>query len=102
VTSDPVIRRATVADHAGIGDVWLASWRATFDFPPGHPDDVVRRWLSDHLVPEHETWVAVAEGIVVGLMARAFSERDGFTAVEFGDGSGSEERQPDIRYAWRP
>ena len=23
------------ADAAGIGDVWLASWRATFDFEPG-------------------------------------------------------------------
>ena len=65
MTSDPVIRRATVADHGGIGDVWLASWRATFDFPPGHPDDVVRRWLSDHLVPEHETWVAIVDRSVV-------------------------------------
>lgn len=149
MTSVPVIRRATVADHSGIGDVWLASWRATFDFPPGHPDDDVRRWLREHLVPTHETWMADADGTVVGMMAlsddmieqlyvapawigrglgrrfvdlarerrpdgldlhcfqvnaraRRFYEANGFTAISFGDGSGNEERQPDIRYAWRP
>jgi len=30
--------------------------------------------------------------------ARRFYERNGFTAVEFGDGSTNEEREPDIRY----
>ena len=34
--------------------------------------------------------------------ARRFYERHGFTAVWFGDGSENEERQPDVRYAWRP
>ena len=34
--------------------------------------------------------------------ARRFYERHGFEAIAFGDGSGNEERQPDIRYAWRP
>lgn len=64
------IRRATPEDHEGIGDVWLASWRATFEFPPSHPDEDVRRWLREQLVPDHETWVAIDEGgAVVGLMA---------------------------------
>lgn len=145
-----ILRRATPADHDAIGDVWLASWRATFDFPPGHPDEAVRRWLATELVPNHETWVA-ATGVdgVVGFMAlsdtmieqlylapawigrglgrrfvdlakerrpdgldlycfqanthaRGFYEAQGFEAVAFGDGSGNEEHQPDIRYAWRP
>jgi len=144
------IRRAEPRDAAGIGDVWLASWRATFDFEPGHPDEDVRRWLATELVPQHESWVAVdAEGVVVALMAlsnamieqlyvapawigrglgrrlvalarerrpagldlfcfavnsnaRRFYEGQGFTPVAFGDGSGNEERQPDVRYAWRP
>jgi len=30
--------------------------------------------------------------------ARRFYERHGFTAVAFGDGSGNEEREPDVRY----
>jgi GNAT superfamily N-acetyltransferase len=34
--------------------------------------------------------------------ARRFYERHGFEEVEHGDGSGNEERQPDVRYAWRP
>ncbi len=33
--------------------------------------------------------------------ARAFYERHGFVVVEFGDGSGNEEREPDVRYEWR-
>jgi ribosomal protein S18 acetylase RimI-like enzyme len=34
--------------------------------------------------------------------ARRFYERNGFVAEEFGDGTGNEEGQPDVRYAWRP
>lgn len=33
--------------------------------------------------------------------ARRFYERHGFRAVEMTDGAGNEERQPDVRYAWR-
>lgn len=32
--------------------------------------------------------------------ARRFYERRGFRAVEFTDGAGNEEREPDVRYAW--
>lgn len=148
---DPVvIRRARADDANGIGDVWLSSWRATFAFPPGHPDDDVRRWLATELVPRHETWVAADPGgRVVALMAlsdakveqlyvapdrigqglgrrllelaktrrpaglelfcfqvnasaRRFYERNGFSAIAFGDGSGNEERQPDVLYRWSP
>ena len=34
--------------------------------------------------------------------ARRFYERNGFVAVEFTDGSGNEEREPDVRYERRP
>jgi GNAT superfamily N-acetyltransferase len=34
--------------------------------------------------------------------ARRFYERNGFTAAETTDGSGNEEREPDVRYVWRP
>ncbi len=147
-----VFRRAEAGDGDAIGDVWLTSWRATFDFPPAHPDDDVRRWMAQELVPNNETWVAVdpADGDrIVGLMAlsagmleqlylvpewigrgvgrrflelakerrpdgfelycfvananaRRFYEHHGFEPVAFGDGSNNEERQPDVRYAWRP
>lgn len=32
--------------------------------------------------------------------ARSFYERRGFVAIEFGDGSGNEERLPDVLYEW--
>jgi GNAT superfamily N-acetyltransferase len=34
--------------------------------------------------------------------ARRFYERHGFVAVERTDGSRNEEREPDVRYVWRP
>jgi GNAT superfamily N-acetyltransferase len=34
--------------------------------------------------------------------ARGFYERRGFVAVEFGDGSGNEEHEPDVLYQWTP
>jgi ribosomal protein S18 acetylase RimI-like enzyme len=67
-----VIRRAAQGDASGVGDVWLASWGATFDFPPAHGDEDVRRWLAEELVPKVETWVAVDPGDgdrVVAMMA---------------------------------
>ena len=36
------------------------------------------------------------------LGAQRFYERHGFVAVERTDGSGNEERAPDVRYAWHP
>jgi GNAT superfamily N-acetyltransferase len=34
--------------------------------------------------------------------ARRFYERHGLHVVELGDGSGNEERVPDVKYAWQP
>ena len=146
------IRPATVEDAARIADVWLSSWRATFDFEPAHPDEVVRRWVREELLAEAEDWVAtdpsngdsviallglsdtmveqlyvrpdrIGRGVGRALLelakrrrpdgldlycfaandrARRFYERNGFEAVAFGDGSGNEERQPDVLYRWRP
>jgi GNAT superfamily N-acetyltransferase len=144
------IRRATAADAEAIADVWLTSFKATYAFPPSHPDDDVRRWVRDEVVPRRETWVAVDPGGgVCGFMvlhgddldqlyllpdrtrrgigsrllelakaqrpgglglftfqvnrrARAFYERHGFVVEYLGDGASNEERQPDVRYGWRP
>ena len=38
----------------------------------------------------------------VNARARRFYEQSGFEPIAFGDGSGNQERQPDVRYAWRP
>ncbi|MFJ3301645.1 GNAT family N-acetyltransferase [Streptomyces sp. NPDC086549] len=38
----------------------------------------------------------------VNKPAHRFYERHGFVAVEFTDGGDNEEREPDVRYVWRP
>jgi GNAT superfamily N-acetyltransferase len=38
----------------------------------------------------------------VNERARRFYERRGFVVEGLGDGTGNEERQPDVRYVWRP
>lgn len=38
----------------------------------------------------------------VNTRARRFYEHHGFVVVALGDGSGNEERQPDVLYRWRP
>ncbi|GAA2392223.1 GNAT family N-acetyltransferase [Streptomyces glaucosporus] len=149
-TDDLVIRRATGRDASAVAGVWLRSFAAAL---PGvrraHTDRQVREWFRDVVVPDRETWVATAEGAVVGMMvldggkveqlyldpswrgrglgdrfvalakrrspdglelwtfqvngpARRFYERHGFRAVEHTDGSLNEEREPDVRYVWRP
>ena len=66
------IRRATAADASAVGEVFLASFHATYDFPLAHTDEEVRAWIRDDIVPAAvtETWVATdgPGGPVVGLM----------------------------------
>lgn len=147
---DPEVRRAVAADAAAVADVWLRSFATAL---PGvrraHTDDEVRAWFREVVVPGEETWVATADGSVVGMMvlddedldqlyldpawqgrgiggrlvnlakqrrpaglalwtfqvnepARRFYERHGFVAAETTDGHRNEEREPDVRYVWRP
>jgi GNAT superfamily N-acetyltransferase len=144
------IRPAEAADAGAVADVYLASFKATYDFPLAHTDDQVRAWIRDLVVPAGGTWVAVdpfdaivgmmdvvpgtldqlyvrpdrlGEGIGRALLdvarahsregltlytfqvnarARRFYERNGFVAEWFGEGETNEERQPDVRYTWRP
>ena len=38
----------------------------------------------------------------VNKPAHRFYERHGFAVVRYTDGSDNEEREPDVRYEWRP
>jgi enamine deaminase RidA (YjgF/YER057c/UK114 family)/ribosomal protein S18 acetylase RimI-like enzyme len=144
------LRRAVAADAEAVAEVYLRSYDAALPtVARAHSDDEVRAYIRDVVVPRQETWVAEAEGAVVGLMAlgdgemaqlyldpdwrgrglgdrfvalakersprglslwtfqinkpaHRFYERHGFRAVEHTDGSGNEEREPDVRYEWRP
>ena len=67
---DISLRRAEAADADQVGDVWLAAFAATYDFPPSHTEMEVRAWLRDQIVGRQETWVAVEpDGTVAGFMA---------------------------------
>ncbi|WP_424858351.1 N-acetyltransferase family protein [Streptomyces sp. SAI-170] len=144
------LRRAVAADAEAVAEVYLRSYDAALPtVVRPHTDDAVRAYIRDVVVPRRETWVAEADGVVVGLMvladeeisqlylhpdwrgrgigdrfvalakeraprglslwtfqvnkpAHRFYERHGFRAVEHTDGSGNEEREPDVRYEWRP
>jgi GNAT superfamily N-acetyltransferase len=72
-----VLRRATAADAAAIADVWLRSYSTALpSVRRAHTDDEVRAWFRDVVVPERETWVADAGGVVVGLMVLGPGEID--------------------------
>jgi GNAT superfamily N-acetyltransferase len=149
-STDLEFRRAAEADAAEAADVWLRSFTAALpSVRRAHSDDEVRTWFSDVVVRRYETWVAVNEGSVIGLLvldgeelnqlylepswrgrgvgdrfmdlakrqrpdglalwtfqvngaAQRFYERHDFVAVEYTDGLCNEEREPDIRYVWRP
>jgi pimeloyl-ACP methyl ester carboxylesterase/GNAT superfamily N-acetyltransferase len=70
------IRRAGPDDGPSLGEVWLSAWYATFDFPPSHPDDDIRLWMAEEMLPANEVWVAadpLDAGRVVGFMALSAS-----------------------------
>lgn len=148
--SGVVIRRATAADASATAEVYLRSFAAALPtVVRPRSDDEVHAYIRDVVVPSRETWVAVADDQVVGLMvlaedllsqlyldpdwrgrglgdrfvalakerrprgldlwtfqvnepAHRFYERHGFAEAERTDGSGNEEREPDVRYVWRP
>jgi GNAT superfamily N-acetyltransferase len=76
-TTGITIRAATSDDAPAVADVYLASFRSTYDFPLAHTDDEVRAWIRDVLVAAGGTWVAVdLVGEVVAMMAVEPGELD--------------------------
>ena len=68
MTGRLTIRPATPADAAAIAGVYLASFRATYDFALAHTDAEVRTWVRDVLVAGGHTWVATEADRIVGMM----------------------------------
>ena len=65
------IRPARKDDAAGIADVYLASFAATYEFPRAQADADTRRWIAEDLLETREVWVATAgtEGAIVAMVA---------------------------------
>jgi putative acetyltransferase len=66
---------------------------------PGHQGRGIGRRLLD-LAKERSEGGLELWTFQVNDRARRFYERNGFAAVELTDGSGNEEREPDVRYRW--
>ncbi|MBS2937620.1 GNAT family N-acetyltransferase [Nocardioides sp. J2M5] len=146
---DLTLRPAGVGDLEQVATVHLAARAAAVPaMPPGvHTDEEVRAWVAGWDLSDHDVWVALAGGSVVGYArftstwlddlyvspawqgsgvgsalfdvvtgqrpdgfclwvfesnrpARAFYLRRGCIELERTDGSGNEERSPDVRVAW--
>jgi GNAT superfamily N-acetyltransferase len=64
------VRRASNDDAEAIADVFLASFKATYQFPLAHSDEEVRHWIPEVLLPSEEVWVVTNLGeAVVAMMA---------------------------------
>jgi GNAT superfamily N-acetyltransferase len=64
------VRRALLRESSAIAELWLRSRRASVPGipPPIHPDEDVRTWFRDVVLPDREVWVAETDGVVVGLL----------------------------------
>ena len=70
-----IIRRAVDSDASAVADVWLRSFAAALpDVRRAHPDEQVRAWFRDTVVPAGGTWVATVDDGVVGMMVLDGSE----------------------------
>ena len=56
-------------DASAAADVWLRSYDTALPtVERAHTDDQVREYFRDVVLPDRETWVAVADGAVVAVM----------------------------------
>ncbi len=81
-----------VLDEAGIGQLYVD--------PPWHSKGIGSRLVE--LAKERRPDGLELYTFQVNERARRFYERHGFSVVMLGDGSGNEERQPDVLYRWQP
>ena len=102
------LRLATADDASEVAELFLDSFHATYAFPLAHPDDEVRGWVRDRLIPDHEVWVATDDQRSVGLLALApgWVEQLYVAPDRLREGLGSrlvdvaKERQPDGLQLW--
>lgn len=93
--------RVTVAEADGKACGYIACSEGWIDQLYVHPDHQGRgvgaRLLESVLAEggSRQLWT-----FQQNARARAFYESRGFRAVEFTDGSGNEEKTPDVRYVW--
>lgn len=111
--------RAWIAGHLiAFGGVWVAEERGAALGMLALAEDEQARWIDQLYVRPDRVGGGVGTLLLRHALdrlaapvrlytfqanagARRFYERHGFQAVAFGDGSGNEERCPDVLYEWR-
>ena len=69
MSKDVELRPATDADADAVADVYLASFKAALPtVTHGHADDDIRRHIRSVISGDTQTWVAVDDQKVVGMM----------------------------------
>ncbi|WP_431043482.1 N-acetyltransferase family protein [Streptomyces sp. P1-3] len=102
-SAELVLRRAVDSDAADIADVWLRSFAAALPtVRRAHGDDEVRSWFTHVVVPQYETWVAVAEGSVIGLLVLDGEELEQLYLDPSWRGRGVGDRFMDVAKRRRP
>ena len=92
--ADVALRPANKSDACDIARVMRAALGSFAWMPTVHTPDEDLAFISGTVLPRQRVTVANSG-------ARRFYERHGFTAAKFGDGSGNEEKLPDIQYLRR-
>lgn len=99
-----ILRRATDRDVGAAADVWLRSFTAALPtVRRAHSDEEVRSWFAAVIVPQLETWVAVAaEEEVLGVLVLDGSELDQLYLHPEHRGRGLGDRFVDLAKERRP
>ena len=73
------LRIAISGDAGAVAEAYLASRKQFLPYAPlAHSDKEVRCWIRDELVPTRCVFVAVAAGVVQGMMALSKDEKYGW------------------------
>ena len=99
------IRRATADDAAPAAEVYIAArHHAVPAIPPmAHPDDAVRVYWTEVLIPTNEVWVAENDnGTIVAVMALEEDWLDQLYVAPGWTGRGIGERLLDVAKEQRP
>jgi ribosomal protein S18 acetylase RimI-like enzyme len=94
--TDITFRTALIADAAPVAEIYLASRKTYLSFAPlAHPDEGVRGWIRDQLIPGGDVTVAEKAGEVIGIMALSQGDGTGWidqlylATTEVGQGLGA-------------
>jgi RimJ/RimL family protein N-acetyltransferase len=86
------LRRAKLSEATDLANLYLRTRRALLPTVPiMHPDDDIRRWYREYLLPKTETWVAIDGSRIVGYLSLSDHEVIGLylEATHVGRGIGT-------------